>query len=368
MNPTINIKINVRRRRNIDCVYLQFDFDPSFLQDLRSNYKSLKYSNTFESYFLPVKEFNYTEFQHRYYDRIFVEFDNNAAKAHYSNDSKNDIYLPEGYLEMLELKRYSDSTIKTYTHYFQEFQLHFYEFDLDEVTYQEINDYILQLIKEEHISGSQQNQRINAIKFYYEKVLKRPKTRIEIERPKKVRELPEILSKEEVKKIINSTSNLKHRAMLLMIYSAGLRRSELLNLRIKDINSKRMMLRIVGAKGKKDRYSILSEAMLKVLREYFKEYRPKEYLFEGIDHGQYSASSLQRTLKKAVEKAGIRRRVYLHMLRHSFATHLMEQGTNIRLIQDLLGHESIKTTEIYTHVSNQELRLIKNPADDLFND
>lgn len=367
MNQTINIKLALRRHRGINCIYLHADLDPAFLHDLRKYY-TLKYSNTQKCYFLPEKEFDYNEFLYRYYYKIHVEFENNAAHAKYSNDEENKITLPNGYLELLELKRYSHSTIKTYSHYFNEFQYHFYNRELDDITYDEVNDYILQLIKEENISSSQQNQRINAIKFYYEKILKRPKTRIEIERPKRGRELPEILSKEEVKTIINHTNNLKQKAMLLMVYSAGLRRSELLNLQVKDINSNRMMLKITGAKGKKDRYSILSEAMLKTLRIYFKEYRPKKYLFEGIDHGQYSASSLQQTLKKAVAKAGIKRRVYLHMLRHSFATHLMEQGTNIRLIQDILGHESIKTTEIYTHVSNHELRLIKNPADDLFNE
>ncbi len=367
MNQTINIKLAVRQYRGTNCVYLKFDLDPVFLQDLRKHY-SLKYSNTHECYYFPEKEFDYDDFLYRYYDKVYVEFVNNAAQAKYSKDGTKDISLPDGYMELLEIKRYSNSTIKTYSHYFNEFQYHFYNQELEDISNKEINEYILKLIKEEQISGSQQNQRINAIKFYYEKVLKRPKTRIEIERPKKSRELPEILSKEEVKKIINSTNNLKQKAMLLMIYSAGLRRSELLNLQVKDINSKRMMLKITGAKGKKDRYSILSEAMLKTLRVYFKEYHPKKYLFEGIDHGQYSASSLQQTLKQAVARAGIKRRVYLHMLRHSFATHLMEQGTNIRLIQDILGHESIKTTEIYTHVSNQELRLIKNPADDLFNE
>ena len=280
---------------------------------------------------------------------------------------KEKINVPEKYIAVLKQKRYSENTVRTYIHYFEEFMLHFHKSPLTEITTTEINDYILGLINEKNISPSQQNQRINAIKFYYEKVLKQDRQTYLIERPLKERRLPEVLSKDEIRRILESTKNLKHRTILLLIYSAGLRRSELINLKISDVNSRRMLLRINGAKGKKDRFSLLSESVLKLLREYFKAFRPKEWLFEGPDGSQYSATSMHRILKKSATEAGIKKRVHLHMLRHSFATHLLEQGTNIRLIQEILGHESIKTTEIYTHISNQDLRSVKNPADDLFN-
>ena len=152
----------------------------------------------------------------------------------------------------------------------------------------------------------------------------------------------------------------------MLIYSAGLRRSELLDLKIFDINSERMLININGAKGKKDRISLLSENTLRILREYYKEYKPKEYLFEGAKGGKYSPTSVAKVLKNAANKAGIKKTITPHMLRHSFATHLLEQGTDLRYIQELLGHSSSKTTEIYTHVSKKAINKIKNPVDDFF--
>lgn len=178
--------------------------------------------------------------------------------------------------------------------------------------------------------------------------------------------MPKVLSKNEVKKILDSCSNIKHYCILLLIYSAGLRRSELINLKVSDINSERMIINIIGAKGKKDRISLLSENTLKLLRKYYKKYKPVNYLFEGMNGGKYSPTSVAKILKKATLKAGLQKNVTPHMLRHSFATHLLEQGTDLRYIQELLGHNSSKTTEIYTHVSKKAIAKIKNPVDDFF--
>lgn len=145
-----------------------------------------------------------------------------------------------------------------------------------------------------------------------------------------------------------------------------MRRSEVLNLKKEDIDSGRMLIKVTGGKGKKDRYTALSEKVLLLLRDYYREYRPKDYLFESPDGKQYSATSIQNIIKKSAKKAGIDKRVHIHMLRHSFATHLLEQGTNLRIIQQLLGHDSIKTTEIYTHITNTDINKIKNPFDNLF--
>ena len=153
---------------------------------------------------------------------------------------------------------------------------------------------------------------------------------------------------------------------MLLIYSAGLRRSELIDLKISDIDSERMVINIIGAKGKKDRVSLLSENILQILRKYYKEYKPQKYLFEGAKGGKYSPTSVANILKKVAVKAGIHKNVTPHMLRHSFATHLLEQGTDLRYIQELLGHNSSKTTEIYTHVSKKAIDKIKNPVDDFF--
>ncbi len=270
------------------------------------------------------------------------------------------------YKNLLIEKRYSQNTQGIYCSYFKDYCMHFKTEEIDKVTTSQINEYILQLIKSKNISISQQNQRINAIKFYYEKVLGRKKEYFELHRPKKENKLPKILSKDEVKSIFNVTNNLKHKCIMMLIYSAGLRRSELLNLRLTDIDSKRMVININGAKGKKDRISLLSDNLLQLLREYYKEYHPKRYLFEGENGGKYSESSVGNILKKSARKAGIRKNVTPHMLRHSFATHLLEQGTDLRYIQELLGHASSKTTEIYTHVSKNAIDKITNPIDELF--
>jgi len=270
------------------------------------------------------------------------------------------------YTDLLIQKRYSDNTIKTYCNYFRDYCKYFKDDKLDNITTNQINAYILDMVKIKNISISQQNQRINAIKFYYEKVLGREKQYYNLHRPNKEHKLPKVLSKNEVKNILKSCSNIKHRCILMLIYSAGLRRSELLNLSISDIDSERMVIHINGAKGKKDRISLLSDNLLQLLRQYYKEYKPKKYLFEGQNGGKYSPTSVANVLKKAALKAGIRKNVTPHMLRHSFATHLLEQGTDLRYIQELLGHNSSKTTEIYTHVSKRAIDKIKNPMDDFF--
>jgi integrase/recombinase XerD len=187
-----------------------------------------------------------------------------------------------------------------------------------------------------------------------------------IHRPKRSKVLPNVLSKEEIKLILNAHSNIKHKMMLSLIYSCGLRCGELLALKPVHIDSKRNLVMLKNAKGKKDRITPLSPKILEMLREYFKVYQPTAYLFEGQKAGtSYDARSLQQVIKQAVQKAGISKPVTLHWLRHSYATHLLESGTDLRYIQELLGHNSSKTTEIYTHVSTKSLQQIKSPFDDL---
>ncbi|MEJ2053960.1 MAG: tyrosine-type recombinase/integrase [Calditrichaceae bacterium] len=272
----------------------------------------------------------------------------------------------EQYRNRLIQERYSSNTIKTYCNYFKDFCLSFQNDDLRNITPDRVNDYLLELIKTKFISPSQQNQRINAIKFYYEKIPGNEKLYYSIHRPRKESKLPQVLSKNQVKSILKSCDNIKHKCILSLIYSAGLRRSELIQLKISDIDSERMVLNIRGSKGKKDRNSLLSKNMLYLLREYYKVYKPKDYLFEGVKGKSYSPTSVAAILKKATIKAEIRKNVTPHMLRHSFATHLLEQGTDLRYIQELLGHSSSKTTEIYTHVSKSAIEKIKNPIDDFF--
>jgi len=272
---------------------------------------------------------------------------------------------PRGYLEKLIQKRYSTNTIKTYVSYIKSFKEEFAGRNLESITTPEINAYLLRLIHTKGISKSQQNQRINAIKFYYEQVLGRKKAYFNLNRPKKEKRLPGILTVEEVELILKHCKNLKHKCILMTLYSGGLRRSELINLKITDIDSERMLIRITQSKGYKDRYTLLSEKLLKLLRDYYRFYKPRYWLFEGQGGGQYSATSIANIFRKALKEANIKKYATPHTLRHSFATHLLEQGINLRYIQEILGHSSIKTTEIYTHVSSKQLTKIKNPLDNL---
>ncbi|UWX56253.1 site-specific integrase [Maribacter litopenaei] len=266
---------------------------------------------------------------------------------------------PDEYLDKLELRRYAENTVKTYVHQFEAFINHYREIRPDAITENEIRLY-LQKLSREGRSSSYLNQAVNSIKFYYEVVLGMPNRFYDIERPIKQKQLPRVLSKEEVLNLIGNTNNLKHRCIVSLLYSAGLRRSELLDLRPADIDSKRMLITIKGAKGNKDRMTVLSPTLLKDLRAYYKEYRPKNFLFEGPGQKAYSASSVLKIISMAALRAGIRKKVTPHMLRHSFATHLLEDGTDIRYIQLLLGHSSTKTTEIYTHVAETSFTNIKD--------
>ncbi|MFZ4521830.1 MAG: site-specific tyrosine recombinase/integron integrase [Bacteroidales bacterium] len=278
---------------------------------------------------------------------------------------KNNRKCPEIYLERLTVNRYSANTIQVYRDCFTEFLNYFPRKEPADITYDEIISYLRYLVEVRCISTSYQNQAINAIKFYFEHVAGGKRETYYIERPRREKFLPEVLSEEEVGAIIESITNLKHKCMIMAAYSAGLRVGELLNLRVTDIDSKRMMIKVVQGKGCKDRMTLLSTRFLGMLREYFRQYRPIDYLFEGATRGKYSETSIQNILKRACSKAGIRKHVTMHTLRHSFATHLLEHGTDIRYIQSLLGHTNPKTTQIYTHITTRGFDQLKSPLDNL---
>lgn len=280
-------------------------------------------------------------------------------------DIKNFRTCPDFYLAKLRELRYSENTLKTYKHMFEEFINHFPDTDPDEITDEMITDFLRYLVNERSVSGSYQNQSINSIKFYYEKVMRGQRKIYLIDRPREAKYLPEVLSQNEIKLILKNTENKKHKAIIMTIYSAGLRVSEATNLKLKDIDSQRMQIRVEQAKGKKDRYTLLSVKTLEVLRQYVSEFKPKVWLFEGADGKQYSRRSIGELLHKAVQKTGIKKRVTVHTLRHSFATHLLEAGTDLRYIQNLLGHQNTKTTEIYTHITTKGFDQIVSPMDQL---
>jgi len=247
---------------------------------------------------------------------------------------------------------------------FEKFIDYFPNKDLYEINELDIKKYLLHLVKRK-LSVSYQNQAINSIKFYYEIVLGLPNRFYYVDRPRVERKLPLVLSESEISSIINSTVNIKHKAILTTIYSCGLRISELIHLKIIDIQSERGLILIRNTKGNKDRTSVLSVKTIQLLRSYYKQYKPKTYLFEGKKGELYSTSSIQKILKRSAIKAGVIKPITVHTLRHSFATHLLENGVDLRYIQTLLGHNSPKTTEIYTRVSTKDIRNIKSPIDNL---
>lgn len=272
---------------------------------------------------------------------------------------------PEEYILKLKELRYSENTIKTYKGLFEEFINYYNTYDTEAIDESMITDFLRYLVIDRKVSSSYQNQAINAVKFYYERVLGGQRKIYLVDRPREEKTLPTVLNEKEISELLNCTENIKHKAILMLCYSAGMRLNELTNVKIKDIDSGRMQIRIEQAKGRKDRYSILSHTLLDALRKYFTAYKPKIWLFEGVEGGQYSKRTIQLIMQASVKKAGIIKKVSVHSLRHSFATHLLEGGTDLRYIQSLLGHGSSKTTEIYTHITTKGFDQIKSPLDKL---
>jgi integrase/recombinase XerD len=272
----------------------------------------------------------------------------------------------EKFKQHLQSKRYSPNTVKTYIEALKSFLVFFKEKRVADITNDDVVFYNNEYILKNNLSTSYQNQIVNAIKLFF-RIINDKQIDIEkIHRPKRQKILPNVLSKEEIKLILSAHSNIKHKTMLSLIYSCGLRRGELLNLKPADIDSNRNIVIIRQGKGRKDRIAPLSPKILIMLRDYYTLYKPKIWLFEGqFDNEAYDARSLSNVLKQALSKVGITKPVSLHWLRHSFATHLLESGTDLRYIQELLGHSSSKTTEIYTHVSTKSLQQIRSPFDDL---
>ena len=292
----------------------------------------------------------------------------NVEQKSITNAIANNAYseLLIRFSEYMKARRYSSNSINSYVECMRLFlnfhsQKHYLEIDNKDVDYFNRN-YILK----KKLSATYQGQFINAIKLFYAKIPRKKLVIDYMERPRAGSPLPKVLSKEDVAKLLNSTENIKQKTMLSLIYSCGLRRGELINMKITDIDSKRNIINIRHAKGDKDRIVPLSEKVLALLREYYKKYRPQNWLFEGLIAGtQYTETSLNHIFQRGKTKANIKIPCSLHSLRHCYATHLLEAGTDIRYIQALLGHKHSKTTEIYTHVTTKSIQKIKSPFDDL---
>jgi integrase/recombinase XerD len=383
------IKLTSATHRDQKIILIQFEKNDAIVTTLRANFKTFAWSKTFSSWYIVRSSDYLNRFFKCFKGKFFIDYSAvekvqwiNALNAKsLSSGIKNErtkskpILAPlnetqrkaiEHFVGYLKSIRYAENTIGTYSDAVKIFFRFFSERSIDSLETSDItffnNDYILKY----GYSASYQNQVVNAIKLFF-RVVESKKMIIEaIERPRREHRLPNVLSKEEVKLILQSLENKKHVAMLSLIYACGLRRSELLNLSLKDIHSDRNLLIINQSKGKKDRVVPISDKLILLLREYYLQYKPKKWLFEGqLPFSQYSERSLELVLKKSVTIANIKKPVTLHWLRHSYATHLMESGTDLRFIQELLGHKSSKTTEIYTHVSTKSIQQIKSPFDDL---
>lgn len=272
----------------------------------------------------------------------------------------------ENFKRWMQSRRYSDNTIKTYSEAVKCFLAFYATKHVKDISNQDLLDFNNDYILKNKLSASYQNQVVNGVKLFFRQIEGRKLDVEMVHRPKTAKALPNVLSKEEVKFILEAHRNIKHRTMLSLIYACGLRCGELLALRPMHIDSNRKLLIIKQAKGRKDRIAPLSIKIIQMLREYYSAYRPKEFLFEGQKAGEpYDSRSLQKVLKQAILKAGINKPVTLHWLRHSYATHLLESGTNLRYIQEILGHSSPKTTQIYTHVSSEGLQNVISPFDSL---
>lgn len=354
-----NITFELGEHKGRKVIFIRFPFDKATNEWVKA-LAGAKWSNTNKCWYVLDNAFYRKKFDLALPEQI------PQTKAWHQLCENNQEALRK-LVETLELKAYSTSTIKTYRNEFAQLLYLLKDYDVNDLDSEKLRSYFLYCIKFLKLSESTLHSRINAIKFYFEQVLKRPKIFLEIPRPKKHQNLPKALTAKDIQKIFEVTTNLKHNTILKLVYGMGLRVSEIVGLKITDIDSQNMRVLIQRAKGKKDRYVNLPQSILEQLRAYWLSYKPKIYLFEGQYGEQYSIRSVQQIFKNALKKAKINKDVGIHSLRHSFATHLLEQGTDIRFIQELLGHKDIKTTLLYTKVSNQAIQKIKSPLDTLEN-
>jgi len=339
------------------------------------------YSITHNAWYVNFSEENllYLQEQLITYHVLLVNGENGQGKSHGNGKVKlrsaasyigvlnetqqEEIKLYEQYLRG---QRYAKSSIESYKMFVQSFLGYYKDKKSAYITLRDIHRYNYEVIIKNHYSISYQRQFISAIKLFFDYVTHCTFDTAELERPRKESKLPSVLSKAEIRQILVCTTNLKHKAILRTIYSAGMRVGELLNLYIGDVDADRMQIHIKNAKGKKDRYVKLAKANFMVVQRYLHQYTPNLYLFEGPDGGKYSSSSVRQILRRSCKKAGISKHVTPHTLRHSYATHMLELGIDLRYVQAFLGHKKPETTMIYTHISSEKVDQMVNPLDELF--
>ena len=376
-----NIQLQTGFHKDEVIVKVLFRFDAFLIKKIKKQ-KGARWSQSLQSWYFLKSDFQLNSFYDAFKDTAFIDYTalkvtpkvretiSKKDKASLKSISAGNEKLLENYLDKIRLNNYSPHTLKTYEHCLAVYLLYceYVQKDVSKMNKAEIEAFMLRWKKKKNPSASYQNQMINAIKFYYEQVEGRNREVYNITRAKKPKQLPRVISEAAVFAMLKSIRNLKHKSMVSLLYSGGLRMEELLTLRIKDVDFQRKMIFIKGGKGKKDRITLLAHSTQKVLEQYLKLFKPNYWLIENGNRKRYSRTSVGNIIKIAAKQCGISGRVSAHMLRHSFATHLLEQGTDLRYIQKLLGHGSSKTTEIYTHVSKKNLQDIRSPLDKIVED
>jgi integrase/recombinase XerD len=349
--PAIEYKISQHHDQKV--IFIHFAYNPHTVAEIKKLVGS-RWSQSQKAWYVPDNNYYRSQFD------LPAALDNQPSVLQIN--SINHVHY-QRFITTIQLKGYSQNTLRTYCSEFSQFLYILKSHSVLDCNEETIRNYILYCINELKLTENTLHSRINAIKFYFEKVLHRDRMFVEIPRPKKQSKLPKVIAIEDVKRLFEAAVNIKHNTLLKLCYGMGLRVSEIVNLKIIDIDSKTMRVFIARAKGKKDRYVNLPESILEQLRAYYVDYKPKVYLFEGQYGGQYSVRSAQQVFKNALLQAKINKTLGIHSLRHSFATHLLENGTDVRFIQELLGHKDIRTTLLYTNVSDKSIRNIKSPLD-----
>ena len=353
-----NYQFLIGVHHNKSVIFVNFPYNPQLQKELKEKFSFAKWSTSLKCWYLPDVDSIRKE--------VGLSPKTEMGKGVINKIHPVNLMALKRMHETLLLKAYSANTIKTYCVEFSQLLYLLKDVSVETLTADRLRSYFLYCITKLQLSENIIHSRMNAIKFYFEQVLGREKIFFkEIPRPKKKSSLPKVISKNDIVKIFAHVENPKHLLMLKLCYGMGLRVSEIVNLKITNIDSRRMLVHIEVAKGKKDRYVTLPSSILDDLRNYYRTYQPKTYLFEGQYGGQYAIRSVQAVFKMAMQKAKINKSVGIHGLRHSYATHLLECGTDMVFIQKLLGHKDIKTTEIYAKVSNRHLSNIKSPLDNM---
>lgn len=381
--------------RNQECIGIFFAKHTG-LEKIIRHMDQVKWSSTHVCWYIPLSENGYKVLVKKIKDKAQID---NSALLHYLQTRQNvaatlpetqqagtpekkvstkkplalspawqlsteNLAALESFVQQLQLKAYSKSTIITYRNEFIQLLKLLKEKPVNTLTVEDLKRYMSYILVKERISENTAHSRLNALKFYFEQVLRREKFFWEIPRPKKAYKLPKVISEEKILEGLLNVENLKHKTLLLLAYSAGMRVSEVVSLRISDINSDRMQISINHAKGKKDRVVTLSKGILPILRDYYIKYKPTGWLFEGANSNEhYTPRSAQQLFKDAYKKLGLPPQCSFHSLRHSYATHLLESGTDISYIQKLLGHNDIKTTLRYAQISKKDIGQIESPLD-----